>query len=220
MTEPDFVQTTRASYDAVADEYAEYVRDELRANPWERAVLGVFAELVLADGAGPVADVGCGTGRVTAHLRGLGLDVIGIDLSPGMLAVARGAHPDVRFEVGSMLALDLPDGVLAGVVAYYSMIHVPDDRLPAVLAEFCRVLAPGGYLLLAFQVGDEPLHLAEVFGHAVALKFHRRRPERMAELLDLAGFVVRSRLVREPAAGERTAQAYLVARKPPGIDRG
>lgn len=220
MTEPDFVQITRASYDAVAVEYAEYVRDELRTNPWERAVLGVFAELVLADGAGPVADVGCGTGRVTAHLRGLGLDVFGIDLSPGMLAVARSAHPDVRFEVGSMLALDLPDGALAGVLAYYSTIHVPDDRLPTVLAEFCRVLAPGGHLLLAFQVGDEPLHLADVLGLAVALEFHWRRPERMAELLDLAGFVVRSRLVREPAAGERTPQAYLVARKPSGMDRG
>jgi len=56
--------------------------------------------------------------------------------------------------------------------------------------------------------------------NTVALEFHRRRPERIAELLDLAGFVVRSRLVREPAAGERTAQAYLVARKPSGIDQG
>ena len=119
-----------------------------------------------------------------------------------------------------MLALDLPDGVLAGVVAYYSTVHVPDDLLPVALAEFCRVLAPGGYLLLAFQVGDEPLRLAEAFGHVVALEFHRRRPERMAELLDLAGFVVRSRLLREPDAGERTAQAYLVARKPAGSDRG
>lgn len=83
-----------------------------------------------------------------------------------------------------------------------------------------RGLAPGGDLRLAFQVGDEPLHLADVLGHAVALEFHRRRPERMAELLDLAGFVVRSRLVREPDAGERTAQGYLVARTPPGIDQG
>jgi SAM-dependent methyltransferase len=220
VTEPDFVQSTRASYDAVADEYAAYVRDELMAQPWERAVLSVFAELVRADGAGPVADVGCGEGRVTAHLRGLGLDVFGIDLSPGMLAVARRAHPDVRFDVGSMLALDLPDGVLAGAVAYYSTPHVPDDRLPAVLAEFCRVLAPGGYLLLAFQVGDEPLRLAEAFGRPVVLEFHRRRPERMAALLDLAGFIVRSQLVREPDAGERTAQAYLVAQKPAGLDPG
>ena len=73
VTEPDFVQTTRASYDALAVEYAEYVRDELMAQPWERAVLSVFAELVRADRAGSVADVGCGEGRVTAHLRDLGL---------------------------------------------------------------------------------------------------------------------------------------------------
>ena len=210
MGSPDFEQTTRASYDVIAAACAEHWRDELARNPWERAVLGVFAELV---GARPVADVGCGTGRVTAYLHDRGLDVFGIDLSPGMLAMARRDHPGIRFDVGSMLALDLPDGSLGGLMAYYSTIHLPDDRLPAALAEFARVLVADGHLLLAFQVGDGPRHLTEAFGHAIELDFHRRRPERMAELVSDAGMHVRSQLVREPEEGERTAQEYLLARR-------
>jgi ubiquinone/menaquinone biosynthesis C-methylase UbiE len=219
VSEPDFLTLTRSSYDALAVEYEGYVRDELARQPWERAVLTVFAELVERRSPGPVADVGCGTGRLTAFLHGLGLDVFGVDLSPGMLAVARQHHPGIRFTAGSMLALDLPDACLGGLLAYYSTIHVPDEHLPAVLAEFARVLAPGGHLLLAFQVGDEPLRLSEAFGHEIALEFHRRRPEHVAALVEGAGLVVRSRAVREAEDGERTAQAYLVARRPEGGGR-
>lgn len=214
VTEPEFERTTRVSYDALAVEYAEYTRTALADQPWERAVLAVFAELVRAGGAGPVADVGCGPGRLTGHLHDLGLDVFGVDLSPGMLAVARREHPGLRFAVGSMLALDVADGALGGVLAYYSTIHVPDERLPAVLAEFARVLAPGGHLLLAFQVGDEPRHLTEAFGHTVALEFVRRRPEEVAGLVERAGLVVGARVVRAAEERELTPQAYLLARKP------
>ena len=217
-TEPEFLRSTRASYDAVAADYAERFRDELTAKPLDRGMLAAFAEFVQAAGAGPVADVGCGTGRVTAHLHALGLPVFGIDLSPQMVAVARQNHPALRFEVGSMLALDLPDGALGGILAWYSTIHVPLELLPQAFAEFHRVLAPDGHVQLAFQVGDEPLHLTEAFGHTISLDFHRRPPERVAELLEQAGLVVRARLLRERdddgAFPERTAQAFLLARKP------
>ena len=99
-------------------DYSGRFGDELAAKPLDRAMLAGFAELVRAVGAGPVADIGCGTGRVTAHLTGLGLSAFGIDLSPQMIAVARRSHPDLRFDVGSMLALDLPDGALGGVPAW------------------------------------------------------------------------------------------------------
>lgn len=218
MTEPDFLRSTRASYDAVATDYAERFRDELAARPLERAMLAAFAELVRAAGSGPVADIGCGTGRVTAHVSDLGLPVSGIDLSPLMVAVARQAHPGLRFAVGSMLGLDLPDGALGGILASYSIIHIPHERLPGVFAEFCRLLAPGGHVLLAFQVGDEPLHLTEALGHTISLDFHRRQPDCVAGLLTGAGLDVRARLVREPDHDgdftERTPQAFLLARKP------
>lgn len=220
MTEPDFLRATRAAYDTVADAYAARFDGELVAKPLDRGMLDGFAELVRATGAGPVADIGCGPGRVTAYLSGLGLPVFGVDLSPGMIALARQSHPDLRFDVGSMLGLDLPDDSLGGVLAWYSTIHVPDERLPEAFTEFRRVLAPGGYLLLAFQAGDEPLRLTEALGRPVSLVFHRRQPGQVAELLGQAGLAVHARLLREPdtegAFTERAPQAFLLARKPAG----
>ncbi|KRC93773.1 MULTISPECIES: class I SAM-dependent DNA methyltransferase [unclassified Streptomyces] len=215
MTAPDFVTTTRAFYDAVAEDYAELFVDELAARPLERAVLCAYAELVGAGGR--VADLGCGPGRTTARLASLGLDVSGLDLSESMLAIARRENPGIRFEQGSMLELDFPDGALAGAVSFYSTIHTPLDELPALFAELHRVLAPGGHLLLAFQVGDEPRHHHRPWGHPVSLDFERRRPEAMAALLAGAGFTVLSRTVREPDASldEPTPQALLIARRPP-----
>ncbi|MGK5442470.1 class I SAM-dependent DNA methyltransferase [Micromonospora sp. URMC 105] len=217
MTEPDFLTATRTSYDTMATDYKEFVRNELAARPLERAMLAAFAELVLTGGGGPVLEVGCGPGRITRHLHDLGLDAAGLDLSPGMVAQARRDHPDLRFTEGSMLDLDLPDGALAGLVAWYSVIHLPDDRLPAAFAEFHRVLAPGAHLLMAFQVGDEPLHLTDAWGSPVSLTFHRRRPEQVARLLDAAGLEVRARLCREPQEWdgriESTPQACLLARR-------
>ncbi|MFC5143281.1 class I SAM-dependent DNA methyltransferase [Streptomyces aureoversilis] len=215
MTEPGFLSTTRAFYDAIATEYADRYRDILDDQPLERGMLGAFAELVRGAAEGPVADIGCGEGRVTAHLNALGLPVYGIDLSPQMIATARRTHPELRFEVGSMLSLDIPDGALAGAVVWYSIIHTPQELLPEVFAELQRVLAPGAPLLVAFQVGDEPLHIDRPFGHEVSLDFHRRQPDRIAEQLGGAGLAVRARLVREPEEGvEGTPQAFLLARKP------
>ena len=227
--EPDFLRHTRATYDAVAVSYAEWLRDELAAKPLDRAILAAFAELVGAAGAagaagavgaagpGLVADIGCGAGRVTAHLNELGLPAFGIDLSPQMIAVARQAYPGLRFEVGSMLALDLPDGTLGGLLAWYSTIHVPDDRLPEAFAEFYRVLLPGGYALLAFQVGDGPRHVTQALGQSVSVDLHQRQPDAVAALLARAGLAVRARLIREPDDEgdftERTQQAFLLARK-------
>lgn len=214
MTEPSYLRATRAAYDTVAVDYAERLRTELAAKPVDRALLAAFAELVQAAGGGPVADLGCGPGRVTAHLRALGLSAFGVDLSPAMIAVARRAHPDLRFDEGSMTALDLPDGVLGGIVAWYSIIHTPPERLPMAFAEFHRLLAPGGQVLLAFQVGDERVHVEQAYGHAVSLDAYRLSPERVGALLSQAGLVVHARMLREPDETEKVQQAYLLARKP------
>ncbi|MFI6617449.1 class I SAM-dependent methyltransferase [Streptomyces sp. NPDC050528] len=210
--EADFVTRTRSFYDAVAEDYAEMFAGE-RAEPRDGAVLAGFAELV--GRGGRVADLGCGPGRTTAHLASLGLDVFGLDLSESMLAIARRENPGLRFRQGSMLDLDIPDGTLAAAVSWYSSIHTPVDQLPSLFAEFHRVLAPGGYLLLAFQAGDQPLTLDRPFGHPVRLDFERRRPEAMAGLLEAAGFALRSRTVREADTelGESSPQTFLTALK-------
>ncbi|MFJ2773084.1 class I SAM-dependent methyltransferase [Streptomyces sp. NPDC087300] len=214
MTEPDFLTTTQTFYDTVASEYADRYRN-VRENPLDRSMLTGFAELVLAEGGGQVADIGCGPGWVTARLHRLGLSVFGVDLSPEMLALARREHPDLRFDEGSMTGLDLPDGSLSGLVSWYSLIHIPEEQRADVLAGFHRVLAPGGHLLLGFQVGDEPLLVAEPFGHPVSLDFHRLRPERIADLVTKAGFEMQAQMERQPReAMESTPQAFLLARKP------
>ncbi|MEU6810977.1 class I SAM-dependent methyltransferase [Streptomyces sp. NPDC046831] len=214
----DFLTRTRLFYDTVAEDYDDHFGDHLARRPLDRALLTGFADLV-AHGSpdGPVADLGCGPGRITAFLAGLGLPVFGVDLSQRMVELARRLHPGIRFEQGAMPVLDVPDGALAGAVAWYSVIHTPLDRVPGLFAELFRVLAPGGHLLVAFQAGDASLHLDDAFGHPVSLDFHRRRPDQMAELLEAAGFELLSRTVRErdPALGESTPQAFLTARRPP-----
>lgn len=205
----------RESYDTVAVDYAQLLRDALAAAPHDRAVLGLFAELVLAAGGGPVADLGCGPGRITAHLARLDLDAFGIDLSPGMVEVARRDHPGLRFAVGSMNDLPLGDGSLGGLLAWYSLIHLPDDVVVAVLGRFRRALRPGGVLLLAFQVGDEiRLKTSGYGGHPMRVHVHLRPPERVAAWLVDAGFDVATRMVREAEALETVPQAYLLARRP------
>lgn len=214
MTEPSSLHTTRASYDTVAVDYASLLADELAAKPLDRAMLNAFAEHVTADGGGPVADLGCGPGRVTAYLRDSGLSAFGIDLSPGMVAEARRRHPDLRFEEGTMSALDLADGSLRGALAWRSLVHTPPEELGSYVSEFHRVLAPGGYLLLAFKVGDERVRLEHAYGHPVNLDVYRFSPDQVAELLVRAGFEVRARLVRAADQWEKSPQAFLLARRP------
>ena len=212
MTEPAYLRAIRVAYDTVAVDYAALLRTELANKPMDRALLGTFAELVWAEGNGPVADLGCGPGRVTAHLHSLGLNAFGVDLSPAMIAVARQSHPDLRFDEGSMAELDIVDDALAGVVAWYSIIHTPPEDLPTIFAEFVRVLAPGGYALLAFQVGDACVHLDHAYGHALSLDAYRLSSDTVCELVEQCGLTVRMRSLREPDDRETTQQAYVLAR--------
>ncbi|WP_430499648.1 class I SAM-dependent DNA methyltransferase [Micromonospora trifolii] len=193
MNDDDWLTATRTSYDTVAVSYAHLVRDLLAEAPYERAALASFAELLQGAGGGPVADVGCGTGRITAHLHTLGVDAFGIDLSPGMIDVARRDHSELRFEVGSMTDLDLADGSVAGLVAWYSLIHIPDDQIGVVFAHFRRVVRPGGPLLLGFHVGDETTLKTEGYGgHPMNVHVHRRQPAQVAAWLRQSGFTIDS----------------------------
>lgn len=210
MTEPSVLPGIKAAYDGVASLYAELFSNVLETLPMERALLAAFAELVRTGDAGPVADIGCGPGHLTAHLHGLGLTTFGVDLSAEMIALARRAHPDLRFDEGSMTALDLADGCLGGILAFYSVIHTPPRELPAVFREFERVLAPGGHLLLGFFAGDDPL--PQEFDHKVTLAY-RWSPDSLADLLRQAGFVEVARMRRAPNEGERFQQAQLLMRK-------
>ncbi|MFE3637271.1 class I SAM-dependent DNA methyltransferase [Streptomyces sp. NPDC059168] len=214
-SDTDFLRATASSYDVIAKDYAAR-RPHGLSHPLERSLISAFAELVTANGPAPVADLGSGPGGVTALVQGLGVPAFGVDVSPAMVALAREAHPELRFHVGSMTSLDLPDATLGGILALHSTTHVPDDHLPATFAGFRRTLVPGGHVLLAFRTGTEPggLHLTERFGHEIDLRYHWRTPERMASLLTAAGLDLVATVVREPRDGETRPRAFLLARRP------
>jgi SAM-dependent methyltransferase len=212
MNADGWLSDTRTSYDTVAVSYADQLRDALAGEPYLRATLALFADLIRAAGGGPVADVGCGPGHVTAYLHGLGVDAFGIDLSPVMIDVARRDHPDLRFQVGSMTDLDLAEASVAGLLAFWSLIHVPDDAVPTVFGHFRRALRPGGPLLLGFHVGDESRLKTQGYGgHPMKVQVHRRQPGQVAAWLRDAGFTVEAQILLDP--DESVPGAVLFARQ-------
>ncbi|MFJ7629962.1 class I SAM-dependent DNA methyltransferase [Streptomyces sp. NPDC097595] len=203
------LDATRGYYDTVAEDYASRVPGLFAEDVPGRALIGAFAEEVRTDGGLPVADLGCGPGHVTAHLAGLGLSVHGIDVSPRMVDIARRRHPDLRFGTGSMDALGLPEDGLGGIVAWWSILHTPPDRLPALFAEFRRVLAPGGRLLLGFHAGDGEPYISEKRAGGFAYAIHLLSPDRVVGQLEEAGFALTARLT---TPGARWPQVCLLAR--------
>jgi SAM-dependent methyltransferase len=205
---------TRESYDELAATYTERIFSELAGKPLDRHLLNRLAEDVR--GHGLVADLGCGPGHVARYLHDQGVRMLGIDLSPRMIDSARQRSPDIEFRVGDMRALDLPDGALAGIVAFYSLIHIDEHEMGATLRELRRVLAPGGLLLVAFHIGEETVHRDELWGHTVSLDFRFLMPSPMVARLIEAGFAVLERVEREPypEVEHPSRRCYLLARSP------
>ena len=206
----------RAVYDATAEHYARLVGIDVSAafeGPVDRAFLAAFVEFV-GRAAGLVADVGCGPGRVAAWLTAHGLDVVGVDISHAMLTVARGAHPDVRFEEGRLTALPFKNGSLVGAVCWYSIIHTPPEHLHEAFSELQRVLSDSGHLLLAFQAGDnERVHRTDAYGTGLSLTHFRHCPEDVARSLVAAGLHPHAQALRDPELDhESTPQAFIIAR--------
>lgn len=215
MTGPDDVRRT---YDLIAHDYDREIGDELDHKPLDRALLTALVELV---GSGRLADVGCGPGHVTRYLATLHDDVVGLDLSPEMVAIARSHAPGLSFDVASMLALPVADGSWAGAVAMYSVIHLSAAERRTALAELARALWPGGHLLLAFHVSGPDLppgssnHLSTWFGHDVDVVAHFLEPEAVAADLLAAGFDMVATTLREPVADREypSRRCYLLARR-------
>jgi SAM-dependent methyltransferase len=213
--DPDSVRrSVRRDYDAVSEDYAQRFRDELDHKPFDRELLDRIAER-LRD-AGPVADVGCGPGQIARHLYERGVDVRGIDLSPGMIARARELHPAIEFSVGDMGSLELADGELAGITSFYSIIHAARDDVVRVLSEFRRVLRDDGLLLLCFHLGSDVTHLTEWWGKPVDIDFVFFERDEMEAKLREAGFEIDEILERDPYPDVEadTRRAYFIARTP------
>jgi ubiquinone/menaquinone biosynthesis C-methylase UbiE len=210
----DRTNSVRESYNELAEEYARRIYDELRQKPLDRKLLDRFAEDVRE--RGEACDMGCGPGQVARYSKNAGLSVFGLDLSPQMVEQARRLNPDISFREGNMMALDLPDARLGGIAAFYAIVNIPKDSLPAVFREMERVLKPGGLLLLAFHIGDETLREEELWGKKICMDFFLLPPLEIRGLLESARFTIEETIERGPYAPEvefQSRRAYVFARR-------
>ena len=204
-------ETVARGWDARASRYLELFRDEFQSKPYDLAVLDAFAAALPAGAR--VCDAGCGPcGHVARILSDRGLDVVGIDLSPQCVALARTEQPSLRFETMDMAAMSFDDCVFDGLIAYYALHDQPKSTLPTVFREFARVLRPGGRLLVVVKEGagegwiDDPMGLpAPIFWSAFS-------PEELRELCVIAGFEAPDCAVRDPFPEEiAVRRIYLTA---------
>jgi len=201
------------SYDRIAEIYAERYFEELDQKPLDRALLALFADEVR--GRGKVIDIGTGPGQVARALHALGVDVIGLDASPAMVAAARRLTPALEFVEGSFRELPVGDGALAGITAFYALVHVPREELAGVLAELHRALRRGGWLLFAFHIGRGTLHVDTLLGARVDLDYVLLETDEVLGALREAGFTPETQVERMPYAAieHDTQRGYVLARK-------
>ncbi len=202
----------RSGYASVAHAYREQLADELAGKPLDRAFLDAFVERCAGR---RICDVGCGPGHIARYLASRGASVEGVDLSSEMIAEAATLAPDLTFRVGDMFALPYRAETLAGIVAFYAIVHLQTSELFAPFRDFHRVLAPGGLVALAFHAGTETVHVDELFGCATSLDFRFHPPEAVTAALVEAGFTLEARLDRAPYPGAEhpSQRTYLLARK-------
>ncbi|KRE99717.1 hypothetical protein ASG88_14040 [Nocardioides sp. Soil777] len=203
----------RSTYDAVA---ADYARHFPGTGPEAALDLATIDHLLALLGPAPhVLDAGCGTGRMGRYLADRGARVTGVDLSSGMVAMARRDHPDIGWVVGTITDLPYDDGAFDAAMYWYSTIHSPDDDLPRIAAEARRVVRPEGLVLVAFQVGEAARDVGEGYralGHDVRLTRFHRSLHRWSAVLEAAGLSEVARLQRAPM-GEKDPQGFLLARR-------
>jgi SAM-dependent methyltransferase len=205
----------RAAHDVLAEFYAGRLAGALDRMPAERAVLGLFCELIRAASLGTtVVDVGCGTGRLAPYLAARGLSPAGIDLSPEMARVARRDHPGFRFGVADLRELPFGDASLAGLVCWYSLMYLaPCDR-PAAFSELARVVKPGGYVVTAFKAGDSQVRRGgRSTGLGVEFDVYWLSADEMQRRVIDAGFAPMFWGGRPAEGQEGSPQGYLLARR-------
>ena len=195
------LEQVRDAYAAVADLYIELFGTSGQSHPDDLAFIGRHLSIPV----GTVLDLGCGPGHLTEYLRSRGVGAVGIDLVPEFIAHAQATHPHGRYHLGSMTNLDAEDGSVAGILAWYSMIHLPPPDLDQALAEFRRVLGPAGTLVIGYVDGDE----VSTFDHKVVTAY-RRPVDELSARLARAGFAEVEREQR-PSDGSQRPHAAIAA---------
>jgi SAM-dependent methyltransferase len=201
-------------YDKVAEEYAKKLCGEHEKKPKDREILYRFSQET--EGKKPVWDLGCGPGQTTKYLKDLNVEIAGMDLSEKLLEQARAIHPDIHFQKGNILDLTFANCSIAGVVAFYAIVHFSEEQVGKVFDEIFRVLLPGGVFLFTYHIGDEIIHVEEFLGKQIAIDFMFFRTDFIYRRLNDSGFEKIEVIEREPYPEVEypSRRAYVFARKP------
>jgi SAM-dependent methyltransferase len=207
-------EKTIKTYNATAESYAATRMDELSEKQLDRLLLKEFA--ALNKNKGTCADFGCGPGQTTKFLFDAGLsDIIGIDISPEMVDVARRISPHIRFDTGDLLDISYDADYFASAVAFYAIVHFDYDHIAKAFKEVNRVLKRDGHFLFSYHVGDDIVHFDTANGIDVDIDLHFFRTDKILELLRDNNFMIIDAVERLPYPDVEyaTKRAYVWARK-------
>ncbi len=209
-----YLNKAEQMYDTVAKEYAETFLDEHEKKPKDQEILYRFSQKVL--NRQPVWDLGCGPGQTTKYLRNLGIQISGMDLSGKILEQARKIHPGIHFQRGNILDLLFETDSIAGIVAFYAIVHFTKEQVGMAFREVFRVLQPGGIFLFTFHIGEETIHLDEFLGKQIDIDFMFFTTDFILGCLKESGFEKIEIIEREhyPGVDYESRRAYVFALKP------
>jgi ubiquinone/menaquinone biosynthesis C-methylase UbiE len=201
-------------YDRVAKEYAETFSDEHEKKPKDQEILCRFSQQI--GERRPVWDFGCGLGQTTQYLKNSGIEISGLDLSEKILEQARRLHPALHFRKGNILELEFENDSIAGIVAFYAIVHFTKEQVGIAFHEVSRVLQPGGIFLFTFHIGTETIHLDEFLDKKVDIDFMFFTTDFIFNCLKDSGFGKIEIIEREPYPGVeyKSRRAYVFAIKP------
>ena len=209
---PESIPNVQHAYDLAADEYAKKFLEELKHKPQDVEWLQQFADSI--DPAQTILDLGCGPGHTTAHLASLGLNPTGIDLSPNMIGKAKTFFPDVSFETGDFFHLPYSNDSVAGILAFYCIVHLQSDQLKTAFTEWLRVLTTGGRLFVGFHIGEESVYVEKFLDTDANLEFSPFPVDTVQTALKRSGFKNLETHVRPPYEIEYpTTRCYIFAQK-------
>jgi ubiquinone/menaquinone biosynthesis C-methylase UbiE len=200
-------------YDTVALEYAKEFTGEHEKKPKDQEMLRRFAREI--GDRHPVWDLGCGPGQTAQYLNDLGVEISGLDLSEQILEQARTIHPEIHFQKGNILELEFDDDSVAGVVAFYAIVHFTKEQVASAFREVFRVLRPGGLFLFTYHIGEETIHLDEFLGKTIDIDFMFFTSDFIFRCLKDRGFETIEIFEREPypEVEYESRRAYVFAVK-------